>query len=383
MDGATWAGTLCALAVIGNLVSLLVATVRIGLRVPVRVAPELVDVPVSIVRPVCGLETFSEETLRSAFRLDYPAYEIILCAADAADPVIPLVERLIAEHPAVPARLLVGEDVVSDNPKLNNCVKGWDAARHDWIVMADSNLVMPPSYLQRLLASWRSETGLVCSTPAGSRPDGFWAEVECAFLNTLQARWQYAGEALGFGFAQGKSMLWRRDILETRGGVRALAQETAEDAAATKIVRRAGLHVHLVDSPFEQPLGFRTAHEVWDRQLRWARLRRVTFALFFAPELFSGPLLPLLLGIYAALASGGSVLLVAAAVLLPWYGGEYVLARKTGWYWSWRMPTAFLVRDLLIVPMWLAAWVAEDIVWRGNAMTIRTRPAQLSPTGRA
>ena len=47
------------------------------------------------------------------------------------------------------------------------------------------------------------------------------------------------------------------------------------------------------------------------------------------------------------------------------------------------MPTAFLVRDLLIVPMWLAAWVAEDIVWRGNAMTIRTRPAQLSPTGRA
>lgn len=377
MSPAFLAGTLCALVVAGNLVSLAVAWIRIRRRAPV-VAPERAGVPVSIVRPVCGIETFSEETLRSGFRLDYPAYEMIFCVADRDDPIIPLAERLMREHPEIPSRLLVGEDLVSDNPKLNNCVKGWDEARHDWIVMADSNLVMPPDYLQRLLASWRPDTGLVCSTPAGSRPEGFWAEVECAFLNTLQARWQYAGEALGFGFAQGKSMLWQRSILETRGGIRALAQETAEDAAATKIVRRAGLHVHLVDSPFEQPLGSRTAPEVWARQLRWARLRRVTFALFFAPELFSGPLVPLALGIYAALASGFSVSLTAAAVIVPWYAAELELARRTGWFRSWRLPLAFVVRDLLIVPMWVSAWFAEDIVWRGNAMTIRTRPAPLS-----
>src|SRR5262249_10181464 len=63
---------------------------------------------VSIVRPVCGIENYGEATLRSGFLLDYPNYEIVFCAAAAGDPVVPLVQRLIAEHPEVPARLLIG-----------------------------------------------------------------------------------------------------------------------------------------------------------------------------------------------------------------------------------------------------------------------------------
>ncbi|MFC6050154.1 glycosyltransferase, partial [Methylobacterium hispanicum] len=179
--------------------------------------------PVSLVRPVCGVETFSEETLTRGLRLDYPAYEVVFCVADAGDPVLPLVHRLIDAHPAVPARVVIGDERVSDNPKLNNCVRGWEAARHDWIVLADSNVLMPPDYLQQMQAAWRPDTGLVCSTPIGARPGNLWAEVECAFLNTLQARWQYTGEALGLGFAQGKSMLWHRPFLERHGGIRALA----------------------------------------------------------------------------------------------------------------------------------------------------------------
>ena len=104
--------------------------------------------------------------------------------------------------------------------------------------MADSNVLMPRDYLQRLLAGWRPDTGLLCSPPIGCQPDGFWAEVECAFLNTYQARWQYAADTLGLGFAQGKTMLWRRRDLERAGGIQALAEEIAEDAAATKLVRR-------------------------------------------------------------------------------------------------------------------------------------------------
>ncbi|TGV73020.1 ceramide glucosyltransferase, partial [Mesorhizobium sp. M00.F.Ca.ET.158.01.1.1] len=118
------------------------------------------------------------------------------------------------------------------------------------------------------MAAWRPDTGLVCSTPIGSRPEGFWADVECAFLNTLQARWQYAGEALGLGFAQGKSMLWNKPMLNANGGIRALAAEIAEDAAATKLVNGLGLRVNLVAAPFEQPLGQRTLGEIWSRQAR-------------------------------------------------------------------------------------------------------------------
>ena len=145
------------------------------------------------------------------------------------------------------------------------------------IVMADSNVLMPRDYIERLRAAWRPDTGVVSSPPAGCRPQGFWAELECAFLNTHQLRWQYTASAIGFGFAQGKSMLYRRSQIERAGGIRLLATEPAEDAATTKLVRDLGLRVRLVDAPFEQPLGYRSAGEVWARQLRWAQLRQASF----------------------------------------------------------------------------------------------------------
>jgi ceramide glucosyltransferase len=381
MTGAFWAGAFCLAATAVNLVSLLIAAIRIrGPRALLPLEPN--PPPVSIVRPVCGVERFSEETLRSGFELDYPDYELIFCVARGTDPIVPIVQKMMAAYPAIPSQLIVGDERISDNPKLNNCVRGWDAARHEWVILADSNVLMPRDYVQRLRASWRPDTGLVCSTPAGSHPDGFWAEVECAFLNTLQARWQYAGEALGFGFAQGKSMLWRKDILDERGGIRALGAEIAEDAAATKLVRKAGLHVHLVDAPFRQPLGRRTASEVWYRQLRWARLRRVTFPLFFAPEISSGAMLPMLAGGLFAAGYGWSVAATVLGVATCWYGPELVMARLKGWPLSWRSLPTFIVRDALLLPMWAYAWVAVQIEWRGNAMSVRTKGAeQLRATG--
>src|SRR5258708_39462042 len=86
--------------------------------------------PVTIVRPLCGLDNFLEETLRTSFELAYPAFELIFCVASARDPAIAVVQDLIAANPQVRARLLVGDDRVSHNTKLNNCVKGWRAARH-------------------------------------------------------------------------------------------------------------------------------------------------------------------------------------------------------------------------------------------------------------
>src|SRR5262249_58434890 len=109
------------------------------------------------------------------------------------------------------------------------------------------------------------------------RPLNLWAELECAFLNTHEARWQYVADSIGLGFAQGKSMLWRREILERAGGIEALGMELAGDAASTKLVRGTGLRVRLVDRPFQQPLGARTLTEGWNRQLRWARFRPASF----------------------------------------------------------------------------------------------------------
>lgn len=356
------------------ILAIAVADWRLRRRRQIFIPPEHAR-PVTVIRPLCGLEPFSEATLRSSFQVDHPDVELIFCVASSGDPVVPLVSRLIEEHPGRRARLLVGDDRVSANPKLNNCVKGWEAARSDWVILADSNVLMAPDFVDRMLAAWRPDTGLVCSTPIGAWPDGFWALVECAFLNTLQARWQYAGEALGLGFAQGKSMLWYRPFLDSLGGIRALDAEIAEDAAATKLVRLAGLHVHLVDAPFEQPLGRRRLAEIWARQLRWARLRRVTFPVFFAPEILSSPLV---LASCLAWGTGGTEggILLTGGLLLAAYAAEAILARRAGWHVSMLTPVAFLARDLAIPVLWAAAFLTRNVVWRGNPMHIATGPAR-------
>jgi ceramide glucosyltransferase len=276
----------------------------------------------------------------------------------------------MAAHPHIRARLLVGDDQVSPNPKLNNCVKGWDAAAHDWIVIAESNVLMPRDYIQRLRAAWRPGCGLVCAPPIGSHPENIWAELECAFLNTYEARWQYCADTLGRGFAQGKTMLWRRADLEAAGGIRALGAELAEDAASTKVVRALGLTVHLVDAPFAQPLGHRGLREVWRRQTRWARLRRASFLHLFLPEILSGALLPLLALATVAHLDGWPIWESIGAFAAIWYGAEMALARAAGWHVSALSPLIAALRDLLLPWLWVDALVGTDFVWRGNAMSI-------------
>ena len=124
--------------------------------------------PVTILRPACGIENFIEETLESAFTINYPEFEIVFCVQQETDPIIPVIRRLIAKYPHVSSRLLVGDDRISINPKLNNLVKGWRAAKHDWIVMTDSNVLLAPDYIDQLLARWTDGVGLVCSPPIGS-----------------------------------------------------------------------------------------------------------------------------------------------------------------------------------------------------------------------
>jgi len=358
----------CAIATFIHLVSILIATVRCRPRVSLAPSPD--SPPVTIIRPVCGVDNFVEDTLASSFALDYPRYEIVFCVANRRDPVVPLVQALIAAHPGTAARLLVGDDRVSVNPKLNNCVKGWEAAAHDWIAIADSNVLMPPDYIQRLLAAWQPDCGLICAPPIGSRPENFWAGLECAFLNTYQARWQYFSDTLGNGFAQGKTMLWRRVDLEAGGGIRALGGEVAEDAAATKLVRGLGLEVHLVDAPFAQPLGRRSLTEVWRRQTRWARLRHASFPRLFLPEILSGALLPLLALALAAEGCGLPVAPSLGAFLALWYGAETALAWTAGWHLSPLSPVLGALRDLLLPIVWLDGLVGTEFVWRGNAMSV-------------
>lgn len=320
---------------------------------------------ISLVRPVCGLDRYDAETLGSSFKLSYPNHEILFCAADADDPAVVLVQELIDAHPDRKARLLIGNDRISGNPKLNNLEKGWRESRGELVAMTDSNLLLPTDYLEQLLAVWTPDTGLATSPPVGIRAEGMGGALECAFLNSFQARWQLAADSLGNGFAQGKTLMWRRDVLEKAGGLAALGRDLAEDVASTKVVREQGLRVRLARRAFAQPIGPRSFRAVWDRQLRWARVRRDGFPGLFVLEILLGPWMPL---IALALVIGAPAVFWALPFLALWYGAEIALSRIAGWPAAARDILAMVLRDVLLAPLWVMTWRARGFEWRGTAM---------------
>lgn len=346
------AGALLAL----HLTSLALAGWRLRRRMAVpETAPHI-----CLMVPVCGIDAFAEETLESFFRQHYPDYSLIFCVASAHDPVIAVLQRLMARHPARQAELLVGDDGRMRNPKLSNLLKGWERDRSEWVAIIDSNALAPRNYLAALVAA-KDGAGLVSSPAIGTRPEGIWGATEAAFLNTHQARWQFLADLFGAGFAQGKTLFVNRAHLDRAGGFNALGSELAEDVAATKLMRNIGSPVRLVAQPIAQPIGRRLFAEVWGRQLRWARIRRQGFPALFLPEILLGGALPLLLllTIFPLAAPLGMVL---------WYGAEWALARANGWPASWRDVGAMMMRDLLMPAIYLWSWKSRQIAWRGRVI---------------
>ncbi len=330
------------------------------------------DEKVTILRPVSNLEYGLERTLASTFDLNHKHYEVIFCVARASDPAIPLINKLIADFPHAEAKLLVGDNPISDNPKLNNLVKGWHQAKYPWVVMTDSNVLLPKTYLADIFARWTKNTGLVASPPLGTEPKNFFANLEAAFLNSYQARWQLTSDTIGNGFAQGKTLFWYRDILNRAGGIEALICDLAEDAASTKIVREQGLKVRLTAMPFAQPLGNKSFKAVWRRQARWAKLRKDSFPAFFYLEILSGVVFPALCLFLACYFSGLSYSLLLFYFVL-WYLTEFLVTSVVGWPFSFAQAFADIVRDLLLPVLWLTTFFKHDYEWQGHNVNLKKK----------
>ena len=361
--------SIAALAIAIHLASIVIVArrARSGRLAEAEAAP-IDSCPVTIIRPVSQADPYLLDTLESTFALAWKNTEIIFCAAHESDPAVPVVRQLLARHTVRNARLMIGNADMGPNPKLNNCVKGWHAAAHDLVALVDSNVLLPPDYVQQMLRAWDEDCGMVSAPPVGAAPGNYWAVVECAFLNTHQARWQLVADELGSGFAQGKNLMFRKSILDPLGGIAALAIEPAEDAAATRVLRQAGYHVRLSRLPFSQPLGSRSFRQLWSRQVRWAKLRHATFPVWYYPEILAGSMPPLLAAVSGSSAIGINPLAGAIFMAALWFGSEIALCRRTGWHLCARTPLAILTRDILIPVIWIAGLTGKEFEWQGHRM---------------
>lgn len=362
-----------AFTTFAQLLSVAVVIVRVRRRIQRKPVDDAAKV--SLLRPLRGLENFIEEEIETSFTLGYPNLEIIFCVDEETDPVVPVVRRLISRYPEVDARLLIGRDRISGNPKVNNLWKGWLAATADFIILSDSNALLPTDYVETLFDRLGPGVGVVSHATVSVRPEGFAADLECAIMNSYQARWALAGDSLGRHYALGKTLMWHRQTMEAVGGYEILGHEAAEDIASTRALRRIGLTARLALKPLPQAIGKRTFKEVWRRQVRWAQLRRSGLPGIYAAEPVGAMATTAIVALLLA-ATHSLPFFILPLLLAFWYGAELALIRTAGWPFSWRTPFAFVVRDLLVPVIWVAGWNGRQFDWRGTTISLTPRRRQ-------
>jgi ceramide glucosyltransferase len=329
--------------------------------------------PVSILKPLKGRDAGLLENLESFFLIDYPDFEILFSVSDARDPAAAVVRELMVRYPRVQARLITGSVDAGPNPKVNNLIKSYAQAAHDWLLISDSNVRVKRDYLKRLVAHVDNGTGVVTSVVAGQNPEQLGGHLESVYLNTFYARWMLLTASFGKPAVVGKSMLFRRSSAERFGGIKTLANYLAEDYMAGEAMRRLGLKVQMAHDPLPQHLGRYTTSDFWSRHVRWGRIRKAQAPVAFAIEPLLSPCLSGVLGAFALekFLPGPGVAAYLALHLFIWSFCDLLLIRRLRTRLSWPTPVAWFVREALYLPLWLHIASGNTVNWRGNRLTLQ------------
>ncbi len=325
---------------------------------------------ITILKPLHGDEPLLEEALASFCSQSYPNFQIVFGLHDAADPALHVIRRLCARFPAVDIDVVIDPAQHGVNRKISNLINMYPRAKHDVIVMADSDIHAPADYL-RQLASGLSQAGvgLVTTLYAGLGASGTLAarlgatQINHSFLpGALLAR------ALGREDCLGATMALRRETLESIGGLHALVHHLADDAVLGRLVTGGGGRVALAATLPATTVPEMRVGELFAHELRWGRTIQSLAPVGFAMSSLQYPLF------WAALAAGmsgfqpwatalfvGAWLARAAAMI----GIDACLGLTTA-VPIWLLP----LRDLLSVAVILASYGGREVAWRGHVLHI-------------
>jgi ceramide glucosyltransferase len=355
--------------VAGSLVYCMLAVVAAGAYTGAPPAKPGDLPPISILKPLSGVDLGLEENLRTFFQQKYPEYEILFAVRSPADPAIAVAERVQAAFPAVPSRLIVTGEPPYPNAKVFSLDRMLAAARHDLLVMADSDVRVTPSLLSTLAAEFQdARAGLItCPYRAVAGPS-FWSKLEAIGLNTeFLAGVLLARMLEGMRFALGPTIAARRQTLQDIGGFDALKDYLAEDFVMGQRADRAGWLVVLSSYVIEHHIGSQPFAANLRHRLRWNRSTRRSRPWGYVGQVFTNPL-PLAL-LLVAVTPGRWPVLVAAAVFraaAAWVTSGRVLHDPLTRRLWWIVPLA----DIASFVLWLAAFFGGTILWRGREYAV-------------
>ncbi len=314
--------------------------------------------PVSILKPLRGLDPRFGEAVRSHAQLDYPSYEVLFGASDPADPALPEVRRLVQEFPDRVRLVMVSTN--APNGKVGALIDLAKEARHPLWLVNDSDIRVPPDYLRRL-AGWLEDPAV--------------GLVTCLYRATADhwpGRWEALGIATDFApgvlvaplagvreFALGSTLLFRAEDLRRAGGFEALADYLADDYQLGKRITQSGMKVVLARVAVETALSGRSWSEVWRHQVRWARTIRISRGAYLGLPLANASLWAVLA--FLAGASWAATGLLALRMLSGLLTGWGVLRSRE----ALRLLPLVPLRDLWGFGVWLCGLAGDAVEWRG------------------
>ncbi|HWC17124.1 MAG TPA: bacteriohopanetetrol glucosamine biosynthesis glycosyltransferase HpnI [Terriglobales bacterium] len=369
--------TLLAIAMVGTISStafliLVIAGVLrfIKRRRQQRSASDYI-VPVSVLKPLHGLEPNLEENLESFFIQDYPDFELIFCARDLSDPALQVALRLSKKHQRVQVRILTSGEPPWTNAKLYSLEKMWREASYDLFVISDSDVRVSPHYLRQIIKPFANpKVGMTTCLYRGLPAGGFWTELEALGFSVEMSAGVVVADLLeGMKFALGPTMTVRRQCIDALGGFGFMADYCADDYILGNRVADSGMEVVLSHHCIDHMVFHHSFLASMRHQVRWMRSTR-----FSRPKGHLGTILTYampygVIGLVAGLASSHAVLgwsLLGAAFLnrvIQSVAAGYVVAEdRRALTHAWLYP----VRDLLGAVLWLGSYLSAKIDWRGE-----------------
>jgi ceramide glucosyltransferase len=329
----------------------------------------------SVLKPLHGLDDGLEANLRSFFAQDYPSLEILFAVEGEEDAAVAVVRRLMRDYPLIQAKLVIAGPSPFPNAKVHSLRAMLAEARHDLILMADSDVRVIPDFLRIVAAEMSGpNVALVTSPYCAVAGESLWTGLEALGLNTEFIAGVLVARMLGgMDFALGPAIATRKSHIEEIGGFDALQPYLAEDFVMGNQLAKLGKRVVLSSYAIEhrigsQPLGPNLAH-----RLRWNRSTRRSRPLGYIGQLFTYPLpLALLLG---ACAPGWWTMAAAVIVIryiAAWRSSAAIHAQPS---YIW-LP----FQDILSLGMWTAGFFGNEIVWRSRRYTV-DRLGRFQPEG--
>jgi ceramide glucosyltransferase len=327
--------------------------------------------PISILKPLCGLDHDTYYHLASFCQQDYPQYEIIFGVQDVADPVIPIVQQIMQDFPAVTMRLVISDRIIGTNLKISNLANAQLEATHDILLIADSDIQVGPDYLINVVQPLsQPAVGVVTCMYRAIRQGGI-ADFEALGISTELAPTTLVSRQLtGMTFGIGATIVMRASVLAAIGGFKAVANYLHDDFHLGRMPANSGYPVVLSHYIVSHSLDTANLAELIQHQTRWNRGIRVSQPLGYAGQIFTfGTVASLLLLLTTAGSTfGWSILALTwtGRLTMAWLVGVQVLQDPVVKKLFWLVPLS----DLLRFSLWCYGFRGNHIKWRGRQLQL-------------